>query len=119
MFQAMTIGMMNSEDVLLILADSGRTMNMIQNAQLAKENGIKTIGVVGPANSPLSKYLDVEIQISLFSSDYFSDLSAARICELTTISILHSIIALACEETQLNRGRKIAQSMERRKIPTR
>lgn len=119
MFQAMTIGMMNSEDVLLILADSGRTVNMIQNAQLAKENGIRTIGIVGPANSPLSKYLDVEIQISLFNSDYFSDLSAARICELTTISILHSIIALACEETQLNRGRKIAQSMERRKLSPR
>ena len=119
MFQTMTIGMMNSNDVLLFLADSGRTMNMVQNAQIAKENGVTTIGIVGPANSPLSKYLDVEIQISLFSSDYFSDLSAARICELTTISILHSIIALACEETQLNRGRKIAQSMERRKIPTR
>lgn len=118
MFQAMTIGMMNPDDVLLIIVNSGRTVNMMQNAQLAKENGLKTIGIVGPANSPLSKYLDIEIRTSLFNSDYFSDLSAARTCELTTISILHSIIALTCEEAQLNRGRKIAQTMERRRIPS-
>ena len=29
--------------------------------QLRQERGIKIVGIVGPANSPLSKYLDVEI----------------------------------------------------------
>ena len=116
-FQAMTIGMMEPEDVLLIIVNSGRTVNMLQNAQLAKEHDLRTIGIVGPANSPLSKYLDVEIQTSLFDSEYFSDLAAARTCELTTISVLHSIIALTCEGERLSRGRKIAQSMERRRVP--
>jgi RpiR family carbohydrate utilization transcriptional regulator len=115
-FQAMVIGMMEPDDVLLIIANSGRPINMIQNAQQAKENGLRTIGIVGPANSPLVKYLDIEIRTSLFDSDYFSDLSAARTCELTTISILHSIIALSCGEEQMERGRKIAQSMERKRI---
>lgn len=116
-FQAMVIGMMGPEDVLLVIVNSGRTINMVQNAQQARENGLKTIGIVGPANSPISKHLDIEIQTSLFNSDYFSDLSAARTCELTTISILHSIIALSCEEERLERGRKIAQSMERKRYP--
>ncbi|MGE4276786.1 MAG: MurR/RpiR family transcriptional regulator [Lawsonibacter sp.] len=116
-FQAMVISMMEENDVLLIIANSGRPINSVQNAQQAKESGLKTIGIVGPANSPLAKYLDIEIRTSLFNSDYFSDLSAARTCELTTISILHSIIALACEDAQLERGRKIAQSMERKRFP--
>ncbi len=116
-FQAMVISMMGKNDVLLAIANSGRPVNMVQNAQQAKEAGVKIIGIVGPANSPLSKYLDIEIRTSLFDSDYFSDLAAARTCELTIISILHSIIALSCGEQQLEQGRRIAQSMERKRLP--
>lgn len=116
-FQVMVISMMEPEDLLIIIANSGRPIDMVQNAQLARESGLKIIGIVGPANSPLSKYLDIEIQTGIFDSDYFSDLSVARTCELTTISILHSIIALSCEEEQIARGRKIAQSMERKRLP--
>lgn len=93
-FQAMEISMMGKDDLLLIVVNSGRTWNVLQNAAYAKGRGIKIVGIVGPANSPLSKYLDVEILMRLFSSDYFSGISAARACELTTISILHSIIAV-------------------------
>ena len=116
-FQSMVISMMGPDDVLLMIVNSGRTINMVDSAIQAREFGVKTIGIVGPANSPLSKYLDIEIRTSLFSSNYFSDLSAARTCELTTISILHSIIALSSSEEQLDRGRKIAESMERKRLP--
>lgn len=115
-FQVMEIGMMRPDDILLFIINSGRAINIVQNARLAKEHGVKTIGIVGPANSPMSKYLDIEIQTSLFSSEYFSDLAAARTCELTTISILHSIIALTCDELQLNRGKKVAQLMELKRL---
>ena len=115
-FQAMEIGMMQGNDVLLVIVNSGRTINMVQNAMLAKERGIKTIGIVGPANSPISKYLDIEIRTNLFSSEYFSDLAAARTCELTTISILHSIIALSCGEEQRQQGQKVAELMERKRM---
>lgn len=116
-FQSMVISMMEPDDVLLMIVNSGRTVNMVDSASQARESGIKTIGIVGPANSPLSKYLDIEIRTSLFSSDYFSDLSAARTCELTAISILHSIIALSSSEERLEQGRKIAESMERKRLP--
>ena len=104
LFQAMEIGSMKQTDVLLLIVNSGRTANMVQNAQLAHACGIKTIGIVGSSNSPISQYLDIEIRTSLFRSDYFSDLAAARTCELTAISILHSIIALSCDEARLANG---------------
>lgn len=116
MFQMMEISMMGEDDVLLIIVNSGRTHNVIQNAQYAKELGIPTIGIVGPKNSPLSKYLDVEISTSMFNSSYFSDLSAARLCELATVSILHSIMALSRDEKQLEKGEEIAASIERKRI---
>lgn len=116
-FQTMEISMMDENDLLLIIVNSGRTWNVLQNAQYARERGLKVIGIVGPANSPLSKYLDVEILTSTFSSEYFSDISAARACELVTISILHSIIALTRSEEQIEKSREIGMSIERKRIP--
>ena len=116
-FQAMEISMMDKDDLLLIIVNSGRTWNVLQNAAYAKERGIKIVGIVGPANSPLSKDLDVEILTSVFSSDYFSDISAARACELTTISILHSIIALTRTEEQMEKSHEIGLSIEKKRMP--
>lgn len=117
MFQMMEISMMGEDDVLFIIVNSGRTYNIIQNASYAKERGIKTIGIVGPKNSPLSKYLDVELSTCMFNSSYFSDISAARLCELATVSILHSIMALTRDREQMEKGEEIAVSIERKRIP--
>ena len=117
-FQSMAVSMMEPDDVLLVIVNSGRAINVVQCVQQARESGRKTIGIVGPANSPLSKYLDIEIRTSLFDSSYFSDLAAARTCELTAISVLYSIIALSCGEEQIAHGKLIAQSVERKRLPS-
>lgn len=118
-FQTMEISMMGEDDILFIIVNSGRTWNVLKNAEYAKERGIKTVGIVGPANSPLSQYLDVEIRTSLFSSDYFSDISSARACELVTVSILHSLIALTRTDEQIEKSREIGESIERKRLPIR
>lgn len=116
MFQMMEISMMGENDVLLFIINSGRTYNVLQNAEYARDRGLATIGIVGSPNSPLSRFLDVELQTSMFSSSYFSDISAARLCELTTVSILHSILALTRNEEQMEKGDEIAMSIERKRI---
>ena len=52
-----------------------------------------------------------------FNSSYFSDISAARLCELATVSILHSILALTRDEEQMEKGEEIAISIERKRMP--
>lgn len=115
MFQTMEISMMSPDDLLFMIINSGRTSNMIINAKYAKECGIKTVGIVGAKNSPLANYLDAELNTCVFSSSYFSDISAARLCELTAISVLHSIIALASDPERLEKGEKIAASIDRKR----
>lgn len=116
MFQMMEISTMGPNDILFIIVNSGRTYNILENAKYAKERGIKTIGIVGPMNSPLSKYLDIELNTYLFNSSYFSDISAARLSELVTVSILHSILALTRDEEQISISNEIAQALERKRI---
>lgn len=117
MFQIMEISMMDENDVLFLILNSGRTYNVLQNASYAKQRGIYTIGVVGTKGTPLSKYLDIELPTCIFSSSYLSDISAARLCELATVSILHSIMALTRDSEQMKRGERIANSIELKRIP--
>lgn len=117
MFQIMEISMMDENDVLFLILSSGRTYNVLQNASYAKQRGIYTIGVVGTKGTPLSKYLDIELPTCIFSSSYLSDISAARLCELVTVSILHSIMALTRDSEQMKRGERIANSIELKRIP--
>lgn len=117
MFQMMELSMMDKDDVVFIIVNSGRTWNVLDNAAYARECGLKTIGMVGLKDTPLSQYLDVEIHTNVFSSDYFSDISSARACELVTVSILHSIIALTRTDEQLERSRQIGLSLERKRVP--
>ena len=107
MFQIMEISMMDENDVLFLILNSGRTYNVLQNASYAKQRGIYTIGVVGTKGTPLSKYLDIELPTCIFSSSYLSDISAARLCELVTVSIPHSIMALTRDSEQMKRGERI------------
>lgn len=117
MIQIMEISMMDENDVLFLILNSGRTYNVLQNASYAKQRGIYTIGVVGTKGTPLSKYLDIELPTCIFSSSYLSDISAARLCELVTVSILHSIMALTRDSEQMKRGERIANSIELKRIP--
>lgn len=117
MFQMMELSMMDKDDVVFIIVNSGRTWNVLENAAYARECGLKIIGMVGLEDTPLSQYLDVEIHTNVFSSDYFSDISSARACELVTVSILHSIIALSRTDEQLERSRQIGLSLERKRVP--
>lgn len=117
MFQIMEISMMDENGVLFLILNSGRTYNVLQNASYAKQRGIYTIGVVGTKGTPLSKYLDIELPTCIFSSSYLSDISAARLCELVTVSILHSIMALTRDSEQMKRGERIANSIELKRIP--
>ena len=117
MFQIMEISMMDENDVLFLILNSGRTFNVLQNASYAKQRGIYTIGVVGTKGTPLSKYLDIELSTCIFSSSYLSDISAARLCELVTVSILHSIMALTRDSAQMEIGESIANSIELKRVP--
>ena len=116
--QILAIEMMSKSDLLIFLTSSGRPISLIQSAKLAKERGVKTIGIVAYSDSPLSAYLDVELCRGVFSDLYHhSDLAASRICELVTISILYSIVGLAAPQEQHMMGDKIIKALDCKRIP--
>lgn len=81
------------EDVLLAISTSGNSSNIIKAVKVAKEKGMKIIGLTGKSGGELSKICDIEIKAPY--SEY-SD----RAQEIH-IKVIHSLIHYIEEHFQL------------------
>lgn len=73
-------------DVLLGISTSGKSPNVIKAAKVAREMGVKVIGLTGRPGSPLSEYCDVDI---CTPGGRYAD----RVQELH-IKVIHTLIEL-------------------------
>jgi D-sedoheptulose 7-phosphate isomerase len=77
-------GMGNQGDVLLGISTSGNSTNVLKAAEVAKQKGMKVIGLTGKDGGKLAELCDVEIRVDHHG---FAD----RIQEIH-IKIIHSLI---------------------------
>lgn len=80
----------NTGDVLLAISTSGNSANVLVAAEMAKQKGIKVIGLTGKDGGKLPEYCDVEIRVPHRG---YSD----RIQEIH-IKVIHIIIQLIEEK---------------------
>ena len=59
------LGMIKKEDVLLIVSNSGETMELIQLLPSIKRKGVIIIGLIGKKNSSLAKEADISLDTSV------------------------------------------------------
>ena len=59
------MGMITGEDVVLILSNSGETVELIIILPLIKRLGVKLVALTGQANSTLAKAADVHLDVSV------------------------------------------------------
>lgn len=79
-------GMGNKGDVLLAISTSGNSANVLNAAKVAKDKGMKVIGLTGKDGGKLGDLCDVEIRVAHFGY-------ADRIQEIH-IKVIHCLIAL-------------------------
>ncbi len=59
------LGMITKEDIVLIISNSGETMELIQILPTLRKKGITIIGMIGRQNSTLSKRSDIYLDTSV------------------------------------------------------
>jgi len=59
------LGMIKKGDVLLIVSNSGETLELIQLLPLIKKKGVLIIGLIGKKNSSLAREADISLDISV------------------------------------------------------
>lgn len=91
--QRMMSSMLSPRDVAVFISYTGRTDAMIENAKLAKDSGVKIIGVT-MSNSPLSNYCDYVLDaVTPEDTDLFTPMTS-RIIHLAVIDMLATMVAL-------------------------
>ncbi|MBI1883630.1 MAG: SIS domain-containing protein [Chlamydiae bacterium] len=88
-------------DVLIALSTSGRSQNVLEGVQVAKEIGLKTIGFTGDSDNPLSRLSDITFKVP--------SLEVARIQEAHILAIhIISEIVEGRLSSHHNNGQKIS-----------
>ena len=59
------LGMIQKDDVLLIVSNSGETLELIQLLPLIKKKGVLIIGLIGKKNSSLARQADISLDTSV------------------------------------------------------
>jgi len=91
-FSRFVRGVGQKGDVLLAISTSGNSINVVRAAEMAKQKGLKVVGLTGKNDGDLSEFCDVQIKVPY--SKY-----ADRIQEVH-IKIIHILIQLIEEKTK-------------------
>jgi D-sedoheptulose 7-phosphate isomerase len=73
-FAQQVLGLCKSGDLLLCLSTSGRSVNVVDAASLARTLGAKVGALTGPCTGQLSEYCDVEIKVPGLDAGQIQDL---------------------------------------------
>lgn len=95
--QQMICSMLSSDDIAVFISYSGRTKAMVDNAKIACESKVKTIGIT-KLNSPLAMHCDYVLNaITTEDTDLFTPMTS-RIIHLAIIDILAITVAIKLQE---------------------
>ena len=100
--QIMTASMMRPGDVVVVISNTGRTRQIVEAAQVARENGGKVLGIVG-ADGPVGAACDVALIVETLDNTNVYTPTTSRIAALVLIDILSTAVALRRERGHMGR----------------
>lgn len=115
--QMLSCAQLDKRDVILAITHSGRASNTIDSVKYAHERGVYTIGITSIHHSIFTKYCDTVLYISNMQMDFFSNTTAARICELSTLSIIHRAIVQTLQANAPAMDELVQELYEIKRVP--
>lgn len=98
-FEIMKVGTVREGDVVIGITYTGRLRNTVESLKLAKERGATTIGLVGYLHSPVMKYVDIVLNTTKLTKDYYDSALSIRVSEMLIIEILAMLLAVNLHKT--------------------
>ncbi|MGO4488953.1 MurR/RpiR family transcriptional regulator [Microbacterium oxydans] len=91
--------LLDSRDVAIAISHSGRTLEIVQAAQVAGRAGATTIAITNNPKSPLARACDLVLVTAVSESTFRSGAMASRIAQLAILDFLYTRIAQADYDT--------------------
>ena len=90
MMQYITAGNMGKGDVAFAVSYEGKSVNVMQAMKTAKENGDTTICITRRNKSPLLRYIDIKLFVSVSDLTVGWDKASRRVAEQFVLDVLYS-----------------------------
>lgn len=116
LMQRMVAAGSSTGDVIVVISYTGRTREMIEIAQIARQNGATVIGITAP-DSALSKACTVALEISAEEDTEVYMPMSSRIIHLTVIDILATGVTLKRGTDFQHHLKKIKDSLKPTRLP--
>ncbi len=100
--QIMTASMLRPGDVVVVISNTGRTRQIVEAAEVARESGGKVLGIVG-AEGPVSAVCDVTLLVETLDNTNVYTPTTSRIAALVLVDILSTAVALRRERGHMGR----------------
>ena len=91
--QLTTMALLGKEDVAVFISYSGRTKEMLECMEMARQSGCKTICITKYGKNPISNTADISLSLSAPEIERRSGAMGSRIAQLTVIDILFTAVA--------------------------
>lgn len=116
LMQRMVAAGCSTGDVIVVISYTGRTLETIDIAQLARANGATVIGITMP-DSPLAEACTVVVEVTANEDTEVYMPMASRIIHLTVIDILATGVTLKRGADFLGHLKKIKESLKPTRLP--
>ncbi|HPW53059.1 MAG TPA: MurR/RpiR family transcriptional regulator [Erysipelotrichaceae bacterium] len=116
--QLMNASLITKNDCAIIICHSGLTIDIINMAELIKENGARIISITSYPISPLGDLSDVILTTYSEETNYRSESLASRISQLAIIDALFVALSLKNEKKSLASLKKIRKAIATTKLKT-
>ncbi|MDX1799388.1 MAG: transcriptional regulator HexR [Marinobacter sp.] len=116
LMQRMVAAGSSTGDVIVVISYTGRTREMIDIAQIARQNGATVIGITAP-DSELSRVCTVALEISAEEDTEIYMPMSSRIIHLTVIDILATGVTLKRGSDFQHHLKKIKDSLKPTRLP--
>lgn len=115
-FQMMSASQLTDQDVIIVISHSGSNKDMMDILQIAKKNGVKTIGITNLAKSPLSQKVDISLFTASQETDYRSEALSSRIAQLSIIDALYVNVMAKRNESSQASLQKMREAISLKKL---
>lgn len=95
--QIMAASTMCDKDVMVCISHSGSSKDVVQAAQVAKDNGATIISITNIGSSPLSRLSHITLQTCSNETKYRVLALSSRIAQMVIIDALYTFMALRAE----------------------
>ncbi|HEY85435.1 MAG TPA: MurR/RpiR family transcriptional regulator [Chloroflexi bacterium] len=103
--QLMEVVILNSDDVVVGISQSGSSVDPVLTLKQAKQNGASTICITGNMHSPVTEHADITL-LSV-AREARAEAIASRVAQATIIDALYVIMALNNIETAIQNEKNI------------